>query len=86
MIYKYGALVLYLAIIASIVIGCSNKETVYGTFDVKCYSNGTKIFDEQVVTSYMYHHRGDVWWRNDGLGRENGITEIHADCVVRRIK
>ena len=74
-----------LPILAWAIIACSH-ETVYGTFDIKCYSNGTVIFDEQVVTSYLSHHRKQVWWRNDGLGKQRGITEVGGDCVVRRIK
>lgn len=76
---------LYAWIIAFILYGCSSEE-VYGTFHVKCHSNGTVIFDETIVTTYLHQHRGDTWWRNDGLGKQRGITEIHGDCVVRRLK
>jgi len=76
---------IYALIIAFMLYGCSS-ETVYGTFHVKCHSNGTVIFDEEVVTSYMSHFRKKVWWRNDGLGKQRGITEVGGDCVVRRLK
>ena len=81
----FEGICILIAGICMLLISC-DSETVYGTFHVKCYSQGTVIFDEEVVTSYLHSHRGDVWWRNDGLGEQRGITEINGDCVVRRLK
>lgn len=55
------------------------EEQKYYMYDIKCYSNGTLMFHEEVITKYVRQHRGDTWWRT----YEGRILKIHGDCVVK---
>lgn len=45
--------------------------------DIKCYSNGTLIFDEVVA--------GSVWENENGFTTRTPGPSVTGDCVIRRV-